>query len=102
MRQSGRNLPGARRNLAPPGNRAAAVELGTLRKRYPMDDLLPIDPDYSTAQEEELGRVAYFLDELRGLLGRGMIAAEAFEVVQAEKARRRGEIEGAAVTSGAF
>ena len=45
-----------------------------------MDDLPPIDPDYSAEQREEIGRIDYLLDELRKLRDRGLVAAEAVEV----------------------
>jgi hypothetical protein len=35
-----------------------------------MDDLPPIEPDYSAAQLEEIGRIDYFLEELRKLRDR--------------------------------
>ena len=67
-----------------------------------MDELPPIEPDYSAEQREEIGRIDYFLGELRRLRDRGLISPEAFESVEAEKAASRGEVERRGLASGSL
>ena len=67
-----------------------------------MDDLPPIEPEYTAAQLEEIGRIDYFLDELRKLRDRGLVEAETVGTVETEKAGRRDEIERQALVSGAL
>jgi hypothetical protein len=58
-----------------------------------MDDPPVIPPEYTAEQREEIGRIDYLLGELRRLCERGMVPPETVAAVEAEKGKRRGEIE---------
>ncbi len=67
-----------------------------------MDDPPSILPEYSAVQSQELERIAFLLAEMRSLLGRGLVSAEAVATVEGEKAPRRAEIERLGLASGAM